>query len=180
MLSYERYASAGAVSHVDAILNGVARQLGRTLVVQRTTNDADVPNHLVLPDFDVLLVHDPPAAPDGALSALGASFASTLLNFTLGGGVVIVLDGGTGIGQMPDFASSTGLLAVGAHAPVTSATPLVVASHLDFVGIGVVSPYGAGANTVSLTTESNGGNVVYVVELDADAGGLPIVVHKGF
>jgi hypothetical protein len=181
VLSYERYASAGAVSHVDAILNGVATQLGRTLSIRSTTNDDDVPTQLALPAYDVLLVHDQPAATDGTLAALGAYWAPTLATFTLGGGVVVVLDGGTGIGQMNAFSSGTGLLQVTAHAGVAVRTPLDVTSRLDVVGIGVVSPYGAGQNSVSLTTEPNAGNVVYVVELSSDAGASgPVVVHKAF
>jgi hypothetical protein len=181
VMSYERYANAGAITRVNGILNGVAGQQGRTLRIRSTSNDADVPNLLALPGYDVLLVHDQPGAPDGSLGALGASWASTLTTFTLGGGVVVVLDGGSGIGQMPAFASGTGLLQVTANTPVTIGTPLVVSSRLDAVSNGVVSPYGAGQNSVSLSTEPNAGNVVYVVEIAGDAGGgAPVVVHKAF
>jgi hypothetical protein len=181
VMSYERYASASAISRVDAILRSVATQLGRTLNIRSTTNDTDVPAQLALPGYDVLLVHDQVTAPDGALAVLGTSWASTLTTFTLGGGVVIVLDGGTGIGQMPAFATATGLLNVSAHSPVTVGTPLEVAARLDVIGIGVVSPYGAGQSSVSLATEANGGNVVYVVQIATDSStGAPVVVHKAF
>ncbi len=181
VMSYERYARAGAISHVDAILNDVARQVGRTLSIVSTMSDNDVPEQLVLPNYDVLLVHDQASAPDGVLAALGANWASTLSTFTLGGGVVIVLDGGGGIGQMPALATASALLNVSAHAPAAVGTPLLVTSHVDFVGNGVISPYGAGQSSVSLTTEANGGNVVYVVEIGGDAGSnAPIVVHKAF
>jgi hypothetical protein len=181
VLSYERYARASAISHVDAILDDVAHQVGRTLRIVSTITDDDVPEQLVLPSYDVLLVHDQAFAPDGALAALGANWASTLSTFTLGGGVVIVLDGGGGIGQMPALATASTLLGVSAHAPAAVGTPLLVTSHVDFVGIGVISPYGAGQSSVSLATEANGGNVVYVVEIGGDAGSnAPIVVHKAF
>lgn len=181
VMSYERYASANAITHVNNILNGVATQIGRTLNVFHTTSDTDIPAQLALPGYDVLLVHDQPTAPDGALTTLGASWASTLTTFTLGGGIVVVLDGGTGIQQMPSFATGTGLLNVTANSPVALSTPLIVASRVDVVGIGVISPYGAGQSTVSIATEPNGGNVVYVVELSSDAGSAaPVVVHKAF
>jgi hypothetical protein len=183
VMSYERYASASAISHVDTILRNVATQLGRTLSIRSTTNDTDVPTQLALPAYDVLLVHDQVSASDGALAVLGASWASTLTTFTLGGGVVVVLDGGGGIAQMPAFATATGLLNVTANFPITTGTPLDVASRLDVIGIGVISPYGAGQSSVSIATEANGGNVVYVVEIAtaADAGpGAPVVVHKAF
>jgi hypothetical protein len=181
VMSYERYAGGTAIARVNNILNGVAGQTGRTLSILHTTNDNDIPTKLALPNYDVLLVHDQPSAPDGALGTLGASWASTLTTFTLGGGIVVVLDGGTGIQQMPAFATGTGLLNVSSNSPVAVSTPLVVASRVDVVGIGVISPYGAGQNTVSIATEPNVGNVVYVVELSSDAGlAPPVVVHKAF
>jgi hypothetical protein len=181
VMSYERYARVSAVSHVDAILNNVARQEGRTLSIASTTSDDVVRDQLVLPSYDVLLIHDQPTAPDAALAALGAKWASTLSTFTLGGGVVIVLDGGGGIAQMPALATGTALLSVGAHFSTAVGTPLLVTSHVDVIGIGVISPYGAGQSSVSLTTEANGGNVVYVVEIAGDGGSnAPVVVHKAF
>ncbi|MDP9002103.1 MAG: hypothetical protein M3O46_18580 [Myxococcota bacterium] len=181
VMSYERYARRSAITRADAILGGVATQIGRGLNIRHTSTDTDVPTLLTLPGFDVLLVHDQPAAPDGALGVLGTSWASTLATFTLGGGVVVVLDGAGGIDQMPAFSNGTGLLNVTADTPLTVGTPLVVASRSDVVGIAVISPYGAGQSSVSLSTEPNGGSVVYVVDVAADAGSTaPVVVHKTF
>ncbi|MGA7123030.1 MAG: hypothetical protein WBY94_23205 [Polyangiaceae bacterium] len=181
VLSYERYASPGAVTQVGAILRSVARQEGRTLTIVSTANDDQVSDQLTVTNYDVLLVHDQSSAPDGALATLGSNWGSTLSVYALGGGVIIVLDGGGGLGQMPAFATGTGLLDVSAHASIAVGTPLLVASRVDAIAAGVLSPYGAGQNSVSLTTEANGGNVVYVVELNGDAGSNPpVVVHKAF
>ena len=181
VMSYERYANPSSISHVDTILHGVANQLGRTLSIRSVTADNEVRDQLALPNYDVLLVHDQSAAPDMALASLGSSWSQTLTNFTLGGGVVVILDGGTGIGQMPAFATGTSLLQVTSHAAMATWTPLVVSSRIDVVGIGVVSPYAGEQSSVSLATETNGGNVVYVVELETDSGsGAPVVVHKAF
>ena len=47
------------------------------------------------------------------------------------------------------------------------------------MGHGVVGPYAAKPNSVFFTTsESNGGNVAYVVVDPSDAGQAPVVVHK--
>jgi hypothetical protein len=181
VMSYERYASATAINHVDTILGNMARQLGRTLVIHSTTSDDEVRDQLALPTYDVLLVHDQGGAADGALATLGGQWAPTLATFALGGGVVVVLDGGGGVGQMPAFATGTTMLDVSAHRTTAVGTPLFVSSRSDVVGTAVVSPYGAGQSSVSLTTEPNGGNVVYVVEVAGDAGGnAPVVVHKAF
>jgi hypothetical protein len=82
---------------------------------------------------------------------------------------------------MPAFSTATSLLAVSAQASVTTGTPLQIVASGDAVGVGVVSPYSAGKSSVSLSTEPNAGEVVYVVETPGDAGAsAPVVIHKAF
>jgi hypothetical protein len=181
VLSYERYALPASVGQVAAILNGAAQSTGRTFALTETSTDADIPNTLTIANYALLLVHDQPSAPTGALASLGASWMTTLVSFTQQGGIVIVLDGGSGVGQMPAFSTATSLLAVSAQASVTTGTPLQIVASGDAVGVGVVSPYGAGKSSVSLSTEPNAGEVVYVVETPDDAGtSAPVVIHKAF
>jgi hypothetical protein len=179
VLSYERYALNGAVSHVKNILTTAAQQAGRNLTITSTVNDADIPNTLTVQSYAVLLVHDQPSAPTGALASLGASWQPTLTQFTQQGGIVVVLDGGTGAGEMPQFVTATTLLSVASQSSIATGTPLDVVAPGDPVGFGVVSPYSAGNSSVTVTTEPNGGSVVYVVDLPGDAGvGTPVAVHK--
>jgi hypothetical protein len=181
VMSYERYATASAVARVKSILSGFATQEGRGLSITSTDVDADIPNKLVVSSFQVLIVQDQPTAAPGALAALGASWATTLTTFTQAGGIVVILDGGTGVGEMPALSTATTLLSVTAQAPVATGTPLIDLAPGDVVGEGVVSPYGAGKNSVSITTEASGGSVVYVIDQPHEAGaGAPVVVHKVF
>jgi hypothetical protein len=178
-LSYERYALPAATARVKTILAGVATQLGRQFTLTSTSTDADIPNDLTPANYGVLIVHDQASAPAGAMAVLGASWQATLTAFTRQSGIVVVLDGGTGIGEMPAFATATTLLDVSAQASVPTGTFLDVIAPGDAVGVAVISPYGAGSSTVSLTTEPNGGGVVYVVVLPEDGGAAaPVVVHK--
>jgi hypothetical protein len=128
----------------------------------------------------VLLIADQPNAPgDVDLSARGATWAPAHAAFTQAGGVVVVLDGGGGADQMPALVTATGLLAVASDAPLTKGTPLQVAAPADALGIGVLSPYGAGVHSVSIATEPAVGNLVYVVVAPSDANAAPpVVVHK--
>jgi len=181
VLSYEHYAVANAVARVKTILNAFATQEGRGLTITSTDVDTDIPNDLVFATYQVLIVQDQPTAPTGALATLGTGWAATLTTFVQAGGIVVVLDGGTGVGQMPAFSTATTLLSVTAQAPIATGTPLDDVAPGDVVGVGVVSPYGAGKNSVSITTEANGGNVIYVVDLPSDAAASsPVVVHKLF
>lgn len=179
VLSYERYANATAVARVKAIINGAALQVGRAVNVTSTQIDGDIPSKLLFTSFQVLVVQDQPSAPTGALATLGAGWAATLATFTQAGGIVVVLDGGTGTGEMPAFSTGTGLLSVTAHSPLAVGTPLLDVAPGDVVGIGVISPYGAGRNSVTFTTEASSPSVIYVIEDPSDAGpGAPVVVHK--
>lgn len=181
VMSFERYADPTAVQRVTTILTGAAQQLGRTLTITSTITDADIPNKLKLQSFQVLLVHDQPSASSGVLGPLGASWASTLTSFTKAGGVVIVLDGAAGTTQeMPQLTTSTTLLTVSAQTPLTPGTPVDNIAQADAVGVGVITPYGAGKNSARVASEANGGAVTWVVQWTGlDAGGpQPVVVHK--
>jgi hypothetical protein len=179
ILSYERYADPAALNHIQAIL-AAHTPAGRTLHVTSTQTDADVAA-LSFATYSVLLVPDQTNAQgDVDLGALGTTWAAALSTFTHAGGIVIVLDGGTGAAQMPALVSGTGLLTITAQAPLATGTPVDVWAPGDAVGVGVLSPYAAGTNSVTVTTEANAGSVVYVVGPPTDAALSPIVVHKVF
>jgi hypothetical protein len=181
VLSYERYADPNAVARVRAILTGAASGGGRTVTISSTVTDADVAA-LSFADYSVLLLPDQPKADDVDLGALGALWAPALAAFSQAGGVVIVLDGGTGAGQMPALVTGTELLNVSAQTPVATGSFLDVVAPADAIGVGVLSPYGAGSNTVTVTTEGEGPSAVVVVTTQNDSGSAanPVVVHKVF
>ncbi len=180
VLTYERYADPSAAAHVDAILNAAAAQFGRAFSTTHTSADSDVTDTLTIENYGVLLVPDQVnALGEVDLGALGATWEPTLTAFTGSGGIVVVLDGGTGAAQMPAFVTSAGLLSVTGQAPLAAGTSLAVFAPTDAVSLGVVSPYAAGANSVALSTEANGGQVIYVVVPSSDGGAAtPVVIRK--
>jgi hypothetical protein len=185
VLSYERYADPMAVAHVDAILNAAATNFNRSLSITSTDNDADVPNTLSIQKYGVLLIHDQVNANEADLGMLGASWSSAISTFTKAGGIVVILDGGTGAAQMPDFVSAihqadgTPLLDVTSQTPLPAGTNLDVTAPADSVSLGVISPYAAGTNSVSFSTEPSGTSVIYVVGPLTDASPVgPTVVRK--
>jgi hypothetical protein len=185
VLEYDRYVPAQAVTQIASILGAVATSLGRTLQIHPTSTDADIPASLSLQNYDVLLVPDQSTAPAGALAMLGPSsggnWAPALASFAQGGGVVVVLDGGTGTGEMPQFLTNAGLLDVTAQTALAARTEIDDIARGDVESVGLVTPYLSSGNTVSLTTEPNGQNVVYVLVTGGDAGGgAPVVIHKIF
>jgi hypothetical protein len=174
VLSYEHHASSVAVANATSLVQGAAATLGRSVAFTPTMVDGAIPATLDIQTYDVLLVHDQRNAPPGALAALGAAWAASgrLASFLSAGGVIVLLDGGQGTGDMPTLSTEAGLLSVTAHAPATGA--LAVLAPNDVVGAGVVSPYLPLPHSVSLTTEPSGPWITYVVAKN----GAPVVVHK--
>jgi hypothetical protein len=179
LLSFEHYADPASVANVKAILNAEANATGHKIDITVSNTDSDIPTNLTIANYDVLLVYDQEAAAPGILGALGSSWASTLSDFTVAGGVVVSLDGAAGSTQeMWIFDTNAGLLAVSAHTVIPPKTALDVLAGGDVIGHGVVGPYSSRPNSVYFTTtELNGGNVTYVI-VDPSAGDAPVVVHK--
>ncbi len=174
VMSYEQYADAKAVSNAESVTLAEAKQLGRTINYVATTSSTTVSSSLEITAYDVLLVHDQMKAPSGTLAQIGSTWATdgNVAAFLHAGGVVIVLTGGTGTAEMPALATNANLLATNAQTVITGS--LDVLAPADAIGSGVISPYVPKPSTVSLDTESNGGNVVWVVAQN----GAPVVVHK--
>ncbi len=176
ILSYEEYASATAVSHVKSIINTAAMAQARTVLFTISTDDADIPAHLTLRNYDLLLVYDQATADGPTLSAAGGSWTTTLSNYLSVGGAVVALDGAEGLGQMPALLSQSALLDVSSHTALAYRAPLTVAASNDSVATAVLSPYGALTNTVEMVADPASSSIVYVVVDSAD--GMPVVVHK--
>jgi hypothetical protein len=174
IMSYEQYASAGAVQNAESLVAAEAKQLGRGVTFVSEISSADVSSQIDETSYDVLLVHDQANAPAGTLGVIGTSWASDgrVAAFLHEGGVVVVLTGGGGTGEMADLTTNAGLLDVTSEISVSGS--LTVLAPADAVGTGVVSPYVPKPSTVALDTEANGGNVVWVVAKN----GAPVVVHK--
>jgi len=174
VMSYEEYADATAVTNAESLVTAEAKQLGRAVSFVSETSAATVSSSIDETTYDVLLVHDQRSAPSGTLASIGSSWQSDgrVAAFLHEGGVVVVLTGGGGTGEMPALATNADLLDVSSQAVVTGA--LEVLAPADAVGNGVVSPYMPKPSTVTLDTEANGGDVTWVVAQN----GAPVVVHK--
>lgn len=179
--SYEQYANPTAVAQVKNVITTAAQAQGRSTAYAVAMQPTDVSGSMTALNTDILVVYDQVNAPAGALATIGAGWASTLSTFASTGGIVIVLDGAGGTNpQMPAFMTSSLLLDVSSDTKVTVGTPLLDVASQDAVGQGLVSPYGAGRNTVHFAcNETNGGAVTYVVVDPAETGASPpVIVHK--
>ena len=180
--SYEQYSDGTAVAQVKGIITAAAQAQGRTAAYTVVTQPSDVSSGMNLLNTDVLVIYDQVNAPAATLGGIGTGWASALTTFTQNGGIVIALDGlGGASPQMPALLTNSLLLDVSSDTRVNVGTPLVDVASQDAVGQGLVSPYGAGQNTVHFAcNEPNGGPVTYVVVNPSNDAATPppVIVHK--
>jgi hypothetical protein len=179
--SYEQHANATAVANVKNIITMALQAQGRSATYTVVKQPTDVSTGMTTANTDVLVIYDQLTAPAGTLGTIGTGWASALTTFTNGGGIVLVLDGHGGANpQMPALLKNSLLLDVTDDPSVATGTPLVDIGSQDAVGQGLVSPYGAGQNTVRFAcNEPNAGFVTYVVVDGPDSGaGAPVIIHK--
>jgi hypothetical protein len=176
ILGYQEYADAASVARVKAVLDGGTSMSGRTYALTPAATQAELLSKLTIDAFDVVLIYDQPNAPAGTLLGVGAAFAPDFASFSESGGVIVALDGASGVGEMPTFLAASGLLDTGAHTTVTS-SELQVVAPADAVGIGVLSPYQAPTRSVTFGSlgAASATQVSVVVEPVSKA---PVVIHR--
>lgn len=176
ILGYQEFANPVAVASVKAILDAGAAASGRTYTLSASTTQAELLQRISIDTYDLVLVYDQPKAPAGALQGVGLAMAPDFTSFSETGGVIVALDGGGGVGEMPTFLRTTGLLDASAHTGVTS-LELNVVAPADAIGIGVLSPYQAPSTSVSFTLVA-APTATQVTVVREPKSGEPVVVHR--
>ena len=176
VLVLDQYADAAAETSVGKILDYTATTTGRSWKKTIAATSSDVLTRLGIDSFEVLLVLDQPKAPAGALATIGDDVKAKVTSFTETGGVVVVLDGGGGIGEMPSFLSASGLLAIRAHTGISGKTVDVIAPA-DAIGIDVLTPYLAASKSVTFTLDTPPSPTIVIV-VDEPTSLAPVVIHR--
>lgn len=167
VLVYEGSSRSTSLTGVDRAIDQTAVATGRTWT--RTVTDIGKAP-LLLADADVFVLPSQQDAADAVLAEAGGEWSLALRSFLRGGGVVVLMDGGStinaGTWQILDAAglfSATGIVDV-------SLDNLTVIQRTDAVALGMPAMYRAERSSVRfLTTE---GTVVVT-----HPGG-PVVIHR--
>jgi hypothetical protein len=179
ILAYDEFANPNVRARVDTTIAWAA--LGRTYLPPTYVSQSEAVNaQLKKPDYDVFLVYDQPLAPAGTLSTYGSQWAKTLESFSHVGGVIIVLDGATGVKEMGQFLTSARLLEVTKESAV-SGSWVYNRQEGDIIGNYVVSPFLAPQNSCVFTTPAPKDSMsIFVVTDDASpvSAQRPVVVHR--
>ena len=176
ILAFDGFTPAALRNNVDLTLTWAAGENGESYRLSHESDPKQIPNRLTIENFDTFLVYAQPNATPGQLATLGAAWKSNLDTFVDDGGTVVVLSGG----QMREFISQAGLLDVTAETDVTGG-PLFNRTPTDAVGINVLSPFQARANSCRFTTsELPSTTLSYVITGEPATVPLsaPVVVHR--
>jgi len=178
ILAYDEYADTSVRQRVDATITASAA--GRLYSITRVSNSADVPTLLNKTNYDVFLVYEQPNAALGVLSNIGSLWASSLESFSYVGGVVVVLDGGQGVREMPQLLTSTRLFSVDREVVISSSTLLDNRVSTDAVGTRIFTPLTCQDDTcVFETSVTPNATTTFVITEPANDAGIarPVVVH---
>lgn len=180
ILAYEEFAPAAVVNSVKLTLNSLATQRARAFTMVDVFTSADVTNNLDTTNYDVFLVFDQQLAPLGRLAETGSNWEPTLTPFVRAGGIVIVLAGPTGRGEMDDFLTTANLLPVFGQRLVTN-TEVYNRAPGDAIGLAVVSPLLALPESCTFDTDPPDDQTTFVITdtppFDPSLGN-PVVVHR--
>ena len=170
VLVYEGDAVSGSITGVDAAIDQVSTELGRSWQRNVAADATDVITQL--PFANVFLLYSQQGATDGALQALGSMWSAALSDFIGDGGVVVVFDGGGTHAGTYQVLEEAGLLSVTARAALSAQVVTVVAPG-DAVAPNVPGSYLGETETVSFTFAGAGTVVV-------QHGTGPVVIHRTF
>jgi hypothetical protein len=185
VLAYTRGASASAVNRVNQMIAFVGGQRHRNATVRGINTVDAVTAELNITDYQVLLIHDLDQAKTGEPAAAATTWesASVLSSFAKAGGVIIVVDGGDGTGEMNELINAGNLLDPTGKVGIigqTDVTGLQVWNNApgDVLGSSVLSPFLATSHTCTFDTAAKPSPDTIFVLTDDQAGGEPVAIHR--
>lgn len=184
VLAYTRGATPAAVTRVHQVIGWGAPRFRSAEFTEAKTVEAVTAN-LNTADYQVLLIHDldRAAAGDPAAAATTWESGSVLSSFAKAGGIIIVIDGGDGTGEMHELINAGNLLDSTGQASIIGQTEVTGEqvwnnAPFDVLGSNVETPFLATSHTCTFDTAAKaGGDTIFVLS-DDQAGGLPIAIHR--
>lgn len=185
ILAFSRWAPANVRTQVDRVIQWSAAARGRTRTVTTIVDPAELSSELSIQNYDVFLIHDQSQAPAGELASIGAAWQNSMVldSFARAGGVIVVLNGARGTGEMAEFIDASGLVSLDGHTPILpedTTTRFYNRAPGDALGINVVSPISPLPFSCTFDTQvaPDSESVFVVTDAPAPDPGSPVVVHR--
>ncbi len=178
VLAYTRGANPAAVNKVNALIAAEGAVRGRSADITAATTRQAVRDNLNVTDYHVLLVHDLDRAAAGEPRQVAEEWetSNVITSFARAGGVVIVLNGGDGTGEMHEFITAANLLDVDGQDEVPPGETISNSAPADALGVGVLINFAATSNTCTFATAAApSSDTIFVI---TDAADEPVVIHR--
>jgi hypothetical protein len=185
VLAYTRGASAAAVARVNTVIGWEEDARGRTASITEAKTVDSVTNTLNINDYQVLLIHDLDEAKSGDPAAAATTWesGSVLSSFAKAGGVIIVIDGGDGTGEMHELINAGNLLDPTGQVTIDGQTEItgdVVWNNApgDALGSNLLVQSLATSHTCTFDTAAKASSELVFVLSDDPDDGAPVAIHR--
>jgi hypothetical protein len=194
VLAYTRGASAAAVNKVNLMIAAAGSPRSRTAEITEATTVQAVTADLNIDDYQVLLIHDLDQAESGDPAAAATTWesSSVLTSFAKAGGVIVVLDGGDGTGEMHELINAGNLLDPTQKTKIAGQLPLFTSGEspmagevwnnapFDVIGFNVLSQFRATSHTCTFVTDAlESSELIFVLTDAPEIGeGAPVAIHR--
>ncbi len=169
---YAQDATTGVRNKVTAIVNAEAAARGRSALVTNAMDPVTLGNEAAALDVDVVVVLPQEWAEPGEMVDIASGWGQPFDDFIGSGGVLVVLAEGDATQELLSTSQWLGPLELGAL-PLQS---LEVASWLDALSVGVLSPFALSHAATSITPSAPlDASTQVVVSTSLDE---PVVIHR--
>jgi hypothetical protein len=194
VLAYTRGASAAAVNKVNLMIAAAGNPRSRTAQITEAKTVQSVTANLNIGDYQVLLIHDLDQANTGDPAAAATTWesGSVLTSFAKAGGVIVVLDGGDGTGEMNELINAGNLLDPTQQTSIAGQSELLTPGDspmpgevwnnapFDVIGVNVLSQFRSTSHTCTFVTDAQESSDLIFVLTDAPerGEGAPVAIHR--
>jgi hypothetical protein len=185
VLGYTHGARAAAVTRVNSVIGWEGSARHRSADITEANTAAAVTANLNILDYQVLLIHDLDQATSGDPAAAATTWesGSVLSSFAKAGGVIIVLDGGDGVGEMHELINAGNLLDPSGKTSLSGQTDITKEqvwnnAPFDVLSVNVLSQFLGTSHTCTFDTNAKPGPDTIFVLSDDQAGGAPVAIHR--
>jgi hypothetical protein len=187
VLAYTNGASAAAVTRTNTVIGWAGDTRRREADITEARTVEAVTRDLNINDFQVLLIHDLDRAEPGDPEAAAVTWESSnvLTSFSKAGGVVIVLDGADGTGEMHQLINAgrlldpTGQTSVLGHTDITGSE---VYNHAaaDILSANTTNTFAGTSHTCTFDTDAQpDAETIFIYTDDVREGqGAPVAIHR--
>lgn len=184
VLAYTLGATPAAVNRINTLIGIAGDNRLRKAQITEAKMPMAVTSKLNVNDYQVLLIHDLDQAESGEPAAAATTWesASVLSSFVRAGGVIVVLDGSDGTGEMHELITAGKLLDPSLATTISgqdeiTGQKVVTSAGGDLLAANLLQEFAAPARTCTFDTNATPNSEISFVVTSKDEG-KPVAIHR--